>query len=333
MKINIITLIILILIDIFGINTLWNEKTDRRILHHLMNCNYNPNKIPYLQQFKKLLDIKQEHNNTIISNIPFDFTFLQGNGINTYSQSISSLTGGMYSKRSSLYYNDFPILNYKDNLKEIGNDIKAFIERNTQKQLFWGNSDFQIVLLRYEGSLASFAWHYDTENTSCYRTLTLIRKNGTLPLFHYIDIKRQVKSIHFDIGDTIFFKGSQTYHMVENSNDTHSMRWMLGYQFCEIEDNIHKSICSEFRGATTYTIMTTFLQTILPSLLLIKIFSFKIINSDLLLYIFINLFILWYNISNNHIDIKTYIIYYIYTLIYLDPTTSFGYISYILITE
>ena len=38
--INIIPLIILILIDMLGINKLWNERYERRVLHHIQGNNY-----------------------------------------------------------------------------------------------------------------------------------------------------------------------------------------------------------------------------------------------------------------------------------------------------
>ena len=38
---RLILLLVLILIDILGINMLWNERYERRILHHIQNNNYN----------------------------------------------------------------------------------------------------------------------------------------------------------------------------------------------------------------------------------------------------------------------------------------------------
>ena len=333
MKINISNILILILIDILGFNKLWNERTDRRVFHNLINSNYNPDKVPYLEQFPKLLNVYENEKNIIINNKKFNFDNINGNGINTYSKILSSLTGGLYSKRSTIYFNDFPINDVKS-LMKIGNHIKNVIEKKEKKKLYFGDSDFKIVLLRYEGESASFSWHYDTESSNCYRTLTLIKKNSTIPYFYYIDINKNIKMLNFELGDTIFFRGTQTYHMVENSNDKNTIRWMLGYQFCESEFKIdHKSLCSEFRGASIFTIIRTFIPLILPVIILMKINIIKIYYQDIKNYILINLLILIYKLLKTNLDLKTYIIYYFYTLVYFDPISSFGYISYILLTE
>ena len=82
-------------------------------------------------------------------------------------------------------------------------------------------------MLRYEGQHASFAWHYDTEPLNCYRTLTLIKANGEIPPFCYINDKHEIEKLDLDLGDTIFFKGTQTYHKVDEIKDANTIRWML----------------------------------------------------------------------------------------------------------
>ena len=78
--------------------------------------------------------------------------------------------------------------------------MKSKIENKIDKRLYWGQSDFKIVLLRYEGQHASFAWHYDTEPLNCYRTLTLIKANGEIPPFCYINDKHEIEKIRFRFG-------------------------------------------------------------------------------------------------------------------------------------
>ena len=333
MLFNLSNLLLLILIDIFGINKLWFERTDRRVLHHLLNSNYNKNKIPYLKFFKKLINVKEENNKLIINGKKFNFNNIEGNGINTYNKLLSNYLGGQYSKKSTLYYNDF-IEKDKNNLLVIGESLKKKFENELKKDLFFGDSDFKTVLLRYEGESASFTWHYDTENINCYRSLTLIRKNSTIPKFYYMNSNNELDKINYDLGDTLFFKGSQTYHMVENSNDKYTIRWMLGFQFCEFLDKKkEKSLCSELRGANIFTILKIFIPIILPIIIIIKFNPIKTFDIYLNYYLIINIILLMYMFIKNKVDLKTYITYYIYNLIYFDPISSFGYINYILITE
>lgn len=144
----------------------------------------------------------------------------------------------------------------------------------------------------------------------------------------------ELDKINFDLGDTLFFKGSQTYHMVENSNDKYTIRWMLGFQFCEFLDKKkEKSLYSELRGANIFTILKIFIPIILPIIIIIKFNPIKTFDIYLNYYLIINIILLMYMFIKNKVDLKTYITYYIYNLIYFDPISSFGYINYILITE
>ena len=51
-SVNVYHLILLIIIDILGLNKLWGERLDRRVLHHLQRNVYNKNRKPeiYLNQ-------------------------------------------------------------------------------------------------------------------------------------------------------------------------------------------------------------------------------------------------------------------------------------------
>ena len=229
MFIEVTRLLILILIDIFNLNQLWKENLDRRILHHFLNCRYNIEKTPFIYLFKKLINVFETSDFSLnIENYIVKFDNIEGNGINTYSKYVSNLTGGLYSKRSTLYYKDFPE-DLRNKCLQIGNNVKRKIEYHIDKKLYWGESDFKVVLLRYEGESASFAWHYDTEPENCFRTLTLIKGKGVIPPFCYKDINNDTQKLHLSIGDTIFIKGTQTYHMVENSDDPNTVRWINIY--------------------------------------------------------------------------------------------------------
>jgi hypothetical protein len=268
-----------------------------------------------------------------IDNHIVNFDNIEGNGINTYSKYLSNLTGGLYSKRSTLYYKDFPE-DLRSECLQIGNNIKDKIERIIDKKLYWGESDFKVVLLRYEGESASFAWHYDTEPSNCFRTLTLIKGKGIIPPFCYKDNNCDTKKIYLSLGDTIYFKGTQTYHMVENSNDPNTIRWMLGFQFCDSEyDVTSKTICSELRGANLIYILKTFLPLLIPTNIILHFVDWGQVYVSVKYYIILNLSLLFFHFNNDNIDVKTFFIYYVYLLVYLDPVNALSYMNYILITE
>ena len=131
---EITNLILLILVDILDINQLWKEKIDRRVLHHLQNCRYNYKKIPYIKVFKKLLKVEKKEK-LILENREFNFDSLEGNGINTYNKHISGLTGGLYSKKSSVYYKDFSESD-KKRLFEIGEYVLPILANNNFKKSY-----------------------------------------------------------------------------------------------------------------------------------------------------------------------------------------------------
>lgn len=197
-----------------------------------------------------------------------------------------------------------------------------------------GESDFKVVLLRYEGENASFAWHYDTEPENCFRTLTLIKGKGIIPSFCYKNINGEIQKLHLSIGDTIFFKGTQTHHTVENSNDINTIRWMLGFQFCDSEyDIISRTICSELRGTNLIGMFKTFLPLLVSVNIFLHMVRYEIVYLDIKYYLIINLSLLLFHLNNDNIDMKTVFIYYLYLLVYFDPLNALSYMNFILITE
>ena len=93
---NYLLLIILIIIDIFKLNTLWNEIYIRRVLHHFQRLLYNPSKIPEIYTNQKL---KQHHIN-FLNSIPFE-NFVDSN--ETKFHLLSAYFGGNYSNRGSIF--------------------------------------------------------------------------------------------------------------------------------------------------------------------------------------------------------------------------------------
>ena len=94
-----------------------------------------------------------------------------------------------------------------------------------------------------------------------------------------------------------------------------------------------KSLCSELRGESLKGIITTFFPNIYPVIGLLQLFNYQLLFIDYRIYAVINIILLYYNLIKKNIDVKTYCIYYIYTLVYLSPISSLGYINYLLITE
>ena len=199
------------MIEIFQINNLWNESIYRRLLHHIQN-NYDKNKIPWIKTIKNVLEINDL---TQCTQIKCSNTNNGCNNLNTKSVTLSNLTNSLYSKRSSIYFHEFD--KYTQNyLETLGNKIKYKYENLCGEKLELANSkDFRAILLRYEGKLANFPMHYDSELNYYYRTLILIKKEGICPPFIYYDKNGKKQKIDLELNEAIFFKGSQTYHGVE----------------------------------------------------------------------------------------------------------------------
>ena len=250
--INLVPLFGLIVLDVLGIGRLWKERIVRRVLHHVQSCNYNSHKVPVLYRMKEMFSDKQ-----ISTVLNLDLKEKESS-LNTMSLTISQLFGGQYSKRSSFYYNDFDA-DTKLIFEGLALELKPKLEELCGEELQLGESDFRCILLRYEGSDASFAWHYDTEPPNCYRTLTLIKKDGTIPPFCYRGAQQKIQKVELDLGEGIFFKGTQAYHMVDRSRDEKTVRWMLGFQYCAGDyPKQARSLCSELRGASVAESMQVF---------------------------------------------------------------------------
>tara|TARA_B100000575_G_scaffold252443_1_gene220425 strand:+ start:1984 stop:3042 length:1059 start_codon:yes stop_codon:yes gene_type:complete len=258
MKVNITPIVLLIILDIFKLNTLWNERFTRRILHHI-NSSHDMNKKPEIYIIKNLIS----NNNIRIIN---SFPFKDRDSLSTKSYYMSRLFSGQYSKRSALYYNDFNKITQLK-LDYIGNQIKYILESKIKKKLTLGRSDFRAIILRYEGKNASFNWHYDTEPSNCYRVLALIKRRGTIPPFMYYDKNKNIQKVNLDLGDAIFFKGTKTYHAVDKSNDPNTVRYLVGFQYYTGTYKPINSLCDNLRGATTLNSFITFL----PNIVLINI--------------------------------------------------------------
>ena len=338
MKINLLPLILLISFDILNIHKIWNENVFRRYLHH--NHGYNLKKNPEIYKIEKILDL--ETVNEILK-----LNFKDKKNMNNNSFYLSIFANGLYSKRSSLYLNDFD-KNSKAYLEKISLKIKPKLENLCKKKLKLGKSDFRISLLRYEGINSNFGWHYDTEPKNCYRVLILIKKEGKIPLFCYKNHENKIVKINLNLSDAIFLKGTQTYHMVEKSIDENSVRWVLGFQYYYGNiPQVSRSLCSELRGKDKKFIFKFLLKNTIPYLILLQIltkllpkiyidFKFYFIISSIFLLLSKKLpkYLPLSFGTGNILDFKQLFISNLFLFIYSgNPISNYGFSSYLYLTE
>jgi hypothetical protein len=249
---------------------LWDEVIIRRALHH-HNGRYNPRKRSLVHNIRSLLD--KEHI-AVLSKMRYD---TKREGLNT-SKTLSAVFGGNYSPRTTLYWNDFSEVQRKQ-LKRIFYDIQPKLEECLGRRIKLGYSDFKFSILRYEGASAKFDWHYDTEESNCFRILAMFRAGGKVPPFTYINNTNDTKEridVHMNVGDAVLLRGTTTYHCVEASDDPNTVRYMLGIQIRTLDKvKIHKSLCSELRTQTPAYIMSSIvIPTVIKTLFVSSIVDF-----------------------------------------------------------
>lgn len=266
--------------DYQNVGVLMREHID--IVQHMCADNHVNYKIvgKYLAHHKKCnasfsstnADNQNSINNSNISSSDAEKAYFEDEmkSLNTASPTLSTITAGQYSKRSTLYFNHFTNAG-KAVLTGIANDIRpklAKIIGVNDSDLHLGKSNFKCVLLRYEGKSANFGWHYDMEEWNCFRCLFLIQKNGNIAPFIYLDDRgSQVEIPLQTLGDGLIFQGTRTYHGVPNTNDPDTLRYMLGFQYYVGEDcskQNNKSFCSEFRGTDRISFARTLLCATAP---------------------------------------------------------------------
>lgn len=251
----VLLLCIFVCIDIFGLNQLWRENFHRRVLHHLQGSFYNPNKTPWLRVVTKRISPPDlEYINSIKTE--------KHNCFSKVSPTLSKLVGGNYSNKCTLYYNDFTSTQ-QQYLDQIGLALKPQLEALCGHRLYLGNSDFRCVLLRYEGEGTEFTCHYDAEPSNCYRTLFLVKAEGTIPPFIHYDESGTPREKHLELGEGIFFQGTRTYHCVGRTNDPIMKRYMIGWQYSTDNRVTDTTLCNMLRSETKLNTIKTLLPHIL----------------------------------------------------------------------
>ena len=335
---NYLLLIILIIIDVCKLNILWNERYVRRVLHHFQRLIYNSSKKPEIYLNQKL----KSHHIDFLNSIPFE-DFVNSN--ETKSSLLSKLFGGNYSQRGSLFLQDFDKKTQKT-LIELGEYYIPQFELLLGKKLYLSNTKDKVYILRYEGKNSNFGWHYDNEPSSYYRALFLFKKVGTLPEFLYKDKSGKVHRLKHKLGDGIFFKGTQTHHAVEKSNDPNTVRYMITLQYTTNPNQIEKSICSEFSAVPFKNII----KKVYPNALLFVFLMFLVLKfgskyrtnislKNLITIVALSIVFLLYmpsKLLGTRINATPLLLikYYIFILTHiLLPVESLLYTLYILLTE
>lgn len=349
---NTVPLIFFIIIEILQVNTLWKESIYRRVLHHIQN-NYDKNKIPWVKTCKNVLPLNELVRCTQINGNNTHNGSERVDDPNTKSSILSSLTNSPFSKRSTIYFHEFDN-ETKRYLEMIGNKIKYKYEELCGEELQLSDSkDFKAILLRYEGELANFPMHYDSELSYYYRTLILIKKEGKCPPFLYYDKEGTKQKINLELNEAIFFKGSQTYHGIDKTDDPNTIRYVLGFQYIpksRINDLLPKSMCTELSGFKIREIVSKLkpniiIITILAIISYILGFKYKL-NVSTKYYLLICVAIIStsfflpnilpnYIGTNRNINLKILLTYIIITIVLLlrVDLTVIGFIAYILLTE
>ena len=337
---NLSIIFLFILIDIFKIQQLWGENIYRRLYHHLQRGIYRSNVKPWITfPSEKLYENEIEYIKTISNKRKYDC-------IQKISPVLSKIFGGNYSKKCSLYYNDFD-QEEKKRLDLIGNRLKTHFEKIIGKKLFLGESDFRCCILSYEGKDTNFSFHYDTEEKNCYRCIYLFDKKGNVSPFTYYDENGKKIDKYLNTGSGLFFKGTKTYHGVKPNNDENSKRCIIGWQYSTDLSVKNKSLCSELRGSTIISILTIFLRYSIFLCIMLYIwnkffyikFSDKSLSFLTIFSIFSVLFLYKYipkNIGTGlTINIKKLIcfLFFCIIIIFISPKTGILLFNYIILTE
>lgn len=264
---NIIILIVIFtMIDLSKVNHLWSENFHRRLLHHFQGNQFNPNKNPWIRFMGKTITKEELKYINNIKNSKDD-------GLQNLSPIASKIFGGNYSSKTTLYYNDFS-RDTQIELDKIGNRIKPQLEKLCGKKLYLGKSSFRCVLLRYEGKNAEFTCHYDTEPHNCYRTLFLVNKQGKVPPFIYYNKKGEQIKKQFEVGEGLFFKGTQTFHCVDKSKDDNMKRYMIGWQYSTDNSVTDDSLCSKLRSESKFNLVKMIGPSLIIPLIIGQLFKY-----------------------------------------------------------
>ena len=249
LRFNISLIVLWCLLFHTGLFDLWGENVYRRFLHHFQNGEYTTNKDPWIRftaEGDGLNASEIEELHRIIQNTHKD------NCLNNKSASMSRFFGGNYSRKCSLYYDDFSEED-QATLDRIGSRFIPKYERLVGKPVYLSNTTFRACVLQYEGEDAEFSFHYDTEARNCFRSLFLFHGEGNVSPFMYYDEAGILQKRRLEPGQGLFFRGTTTYHGVGRSDDPGMKRYMVGFQYSTDNSVVDRSLCSELRSAPLST--------------------------------------------------------------------------------
>lgn len=179
----IIIILIIVFYDLSYINYLWGERFERRLIHHFSINYFNINKNPLIYPLKNILTKTQCN---YIANLELPIKYFKVNK-NLLFQ-VGHIFSTQYSIIKPMYYNNFND-SLKEKLDKIGNSLIPLFNRVTGEKLSLSDKNFRSCILIYRGRNSNFSFHYDTEPSSYYRALILIKKEGITPKFCYLGKK------------------------------------------------------------------------------------------------------------------------------------------------
>ena len=280
-KINYIAILILVLIDILKINTFKGKRFDRNILYLLKNDSYDYNKIPEFYLNQKLHD-----DDLMTLQLIDEVEVLESKKVDK----------PFFNKKSYLdnkiYLNQFSINNQKK-LLNIANKLIPRFEKLINKKLYLSKEKHKCSIIKTKGLNINSNCHYDQEHESCYTALFLFKKEGNIPDFIIIDKNIKKKVIKFELGDGVFYNGSNTYHCLDKSIDPECVMYFMSFKYTTNNNYNYNSITYDFQISPSKLLKKSIPNILVYWIVIILSFTiFKNYNALIKLKIFIYLVII-----------------------------------------
>lgn len=238
---NVVTIILLIVIDLLKLNNVWGESFDRRSYHHLHNNDLDPRRTSWVVSIRNIIQ------KPTLERLKHLMYHPKKSSLQTKPKLLTMTIGGYYTPVPPLYKSDLKPKTLQV-LTNIGKSFLPKLKKITGENLVLHNGNLSIFINRYVGNTAEFEWHYDRDSPECYKLLVFLHGAGDYSTFEYFNTKTK-KIINVDLkpGDAILFNGKQTYHRVPKSNDVHSQRMTLFFQYKKQNSVIEekKTFCNQ----------------------------------------------------------------------------------------
>lgn len=264
-----IYIVLLLIIDLLGIQNLYGENTLRRLIHMF-------NRLDYISYYNFLDPYAVKLNNFVDNDLIQELDSIQTNNTKDFPWLTRKNTGThMYSKMTD---------EEKKILEKTTEIVKQKCEKILNKKLY-NLPDNNNRFYSYYGKNSHHLWHVDPENkNTIYNVILCIHRSGEISPFQYKDKNNVINTIHTNEGDGILFRGGTTIHQVPPNNDENSFRKVLALSFTtDANYNTNSTLCTYVEGGNKYINIA---YLVLLSFIINYICSF-IANVDSISYIFI----------------------------------------------